>query len=203
MDDSDNKKIGILLNKTLLGENLYKITFIGKNGSCNNCLKKSKKNSNPFQGVDLFDTAEFLLKSSKHGGEFLQEIELLESRRKLAFKYESYLVASEISHLMDRNSKWLDEEVIRFQLVEISFDKLLENRYAPVVYLKFLFKLVELEGYPIRQDWIQELRSNQADIKKILSTTTQYSENYKDKLLIDNAKSSLLHWIRSNTDFYI
>jgi hypothetical protein len=104
---------------------------------------------------------------------------------------------------MDRNSKWLDEEVIRFQLVEISFDKLLENRYAPVVYLKFLFKLVELEGYPIRQDWIQELRSNQADIKKILSTTTQYSENYKDKLLIDNAKSSLLHWIRSNTDFYI
>jgi hypothetical protein len=76
------------------------------------------------------------------------------------------LVASEISHLIDRNSKWLDEEVIRYQLVESSFDKLLENRYAPVVYLKFLFKLVELEGYPIRQDWIQELRSNQADIKK-------------------------------------
>ena len=93
----------------------------------------------------------------------------------------------------------MDENEDRFILIERSFDSLLQGKQDSVIFLKFLFKFVEMEGYPVREDWFRSLH-NKKNVKTVLTNQTgSCVDNINEVLAI---LDSLILWMKESTDFY-
>jgi recombinational DNA repair protein (RecF pathway) len=194
---------GILLQKSNHGENLHKLEVIDHQGICQTLLCKHRQKNDPFNGINIFDTMECNLTKSKTSSLFANNFHLISSRKSIAREYKRFSTACKISTILCNNSKWLDENPDRFKTVNNAMDALLNHsQKSSTIYLKFLFNLIDLEGYPIRQEWIPSLKNSNLEIKPILSKPISECDP-DDENKITPLIDSLTIWITQKTDFYI
>lgn len=186
----------IILDKLQIGEDLLKLSCIQEEGFCTVFLKKGLKRA---LGFDLFDSVEISTSVNKQNAPFIREVQLLKSRRSISADYEAFQAACDIASFINKNASWMDENGERYQLVGNSLDALLGGKHCAIIYLKFLFKLSDMEGYPVRQEWFNSL-SNKSLAKSILVNPTPIHCEVGD--LLDELRYSLNYWLKSSTDFY-
>jgi hypothetical protein len=91
-----------------------------------------------------------------------------------------------------------------FNLCEQSLDAFTERPQPEIVHLKSLYRLLQIEGYPVAESWWPQLNSGlKTEARELLNQPTPDTVN---QTTIDNSKvliESLLNWLQRETDFVL
>ncbi len=195
----------LVLSLAPSGESYQKITALSAESGCFLCLKRASK-KNPLKNApDLFDTAEIEIETARNGNtRFVRDYRTLHRRCQLGTSYRTLRCASEFVKLIARNAPLMGDYPLLFQLTEQSLDAFAERPHPEIVHLKSLYRLLQAEGYPVRESWWPQLA---ADLKtpavELLNQPTP-EEASEEKLQTALALTeSICKWLQQETDFVL
>lgn len=114
--------------------------------------------------LDLFDEAELWLDSSNQGRTwFIKEHRHLLRHPGLGRSYEALRTAADLASLVTRNPVPDESRATIAALLRQSLGALDAGARPDLVWLKALFSFLRDEGYPVKQDWWQQLAAPDRD----------------------------------------
>jgi len=161
----------LVLSRKPHGENFLNYRLLtAEEGLVTALLRQSRKH--PERPPDLFETIDGHLEQGKgEGPYFLQSYESCRERSAIARQYKRLETASHFTRFLLHNLPHMPygEEV--FDLVERAFDHWAGGKPDQLVYIKVLFLLARLEGFPVKEDWLAGLDpERQALVLTLLKT---------------------------------
>jgi recombinational DNA repair protein (RecF pathway) len=187
------------------GESYQKITALSADLGCFFCLKRFSKKSPLKNAPDLFDTAEIELESARNGNtRFVRDYRTLHRRSQLGASYHTLTCAAEFAKLIARNAPLMGDYPLLFKLCEQSLDAFAESPHPEIVHLKSLYKLLQAEGYPVRESWWPQLTTSiKAQSRELLNQPTP-DEASEDQIKTALALTeSICNWLQRETDFVL
>jgi recombinational DNA repair protein (RecF pathway) len=187
------------------GESYQKITALSAASGCFFCLKRSSKKSPLKIAPDLFDTAEIELETARSGStRFVRDYRTLNRRDSLGASYQKLRCAAEFVKLIARNAPLMGDYPLLFQLCEQSLDAFAERPYPEIVHLKSLYRLLQAEGYPVRESWWPKISSgNQNAARDLLNQPTPNEASASMLQLAEELTESICRWLQRETDFIL
>ena len=187
------------------GESYQRITALSANSGCFVCLKRSSK-KHPLQDApDLFDTAEIDLETARSGNtRFVRSYRTLHRRSQLGASYRTLSCVAEFAKLIARNAPLMADYPLLFQLTEQSLNAFCERPHPEIVHLKSLYKLLQAEGYPVRESWWPQLGSKaKAQATELLNQPTPDAANEDQLKSAVLLIESMCRWLERETDFVL
>ncbi|HET7535466.1 MAG TPA: hypothetical protein VFJ90_03375 [Candidatus Didemnitutus sp.] len=115
--------------------------------------------------LDVFDEAELWLESSNQGRTwFIKEHRRITHRPGLGRSYETLQAAARLATLILRNPVPDESRTAIAALLRQSVGALEQGARPDLVWLKALFCLLRDEGYPVKQQWWQQLTGADRDV---------------------------------------
>jgi recombinational DNA repair protein (RecF pathway) len=187
------------------GESYLKITALSADSGAFFCLKRLSKKNPHKDAPDIFDTAEIELETARSGStRFVRDYRTLNRRNALGTSYRKLHCASEFFRLIAHNAPLMGDYSNLFNLCEQSLDAFTERPQPEIVHLKSLYRLLQIEGYPVAESWWPQLNSGlKTEARELLNQPTPDTVN---QTTIDNSKvliESLLNWLQRETDFVL
>lgn len=123
------------------------------------CLQRVSTKTGPRSaGLDLFDEAEFFLETSNQGRTwFIKEVRVHARHAAIGRSYETLRFASAFTALVARNPVAGESRPRIAALLRQALAAFDEAPRPDLVYFKSLYCFARDEGYPVRQQWWQEL----------------------------------------------
>lgn len=128
----------------------------------------AKKGQNP-AALDIFDHCDCVLEPFSNDNLYsLKEVDLIRHYGGIGKRYASLVWASRLARLLWHNSLFLEGSEALFELCLKAFEAF-ELAAAPeLIYLKALYKWLQLEGYPVKQQWLTNCVHGQEDLRRLL-----------------------------------
>src|SRR5258708_22352605 len=122
--------------------------------------------------VDLFDEVHLDLESSNQGRTwFLKDAQLITRSGGIGRSYETLAAASRLATLIARNTVHEESREPVASLLRQAFSSFGSAASPHAVFFKSLYCFARDEGYPVRQDWWQNLPpAARAEAAKLLNT---------------------------------
>jgi hypothetical protein len=129
------------------------------------CLRRvSTKAASAVPPLDLFDEAELWLESSTQGRTwFVKEHRHLVRRPGLGRSYEALNAAAQLARLVLRNPVPDESRAAIVALLRQTLSALESGARPDLVWFKALFCFLRDEGYPVKQQWWQQLPAADRD----------------------------------------
>lgn len=197
--------VGFVLNRQASGSDAFEqITLLSEEHGVLLCLRRiPKKAAGQSSPLDLFDEAEMSLESSNEGRTwFIREHRHLTRRPGLGRSYDALQTAARISGLLTRNPVPDESRVQIAALLRQSLDSLEGGGRPDIVWLKTLYRFLREEGYPVKQDWWQQLASTDRDTSAHL-LNRPLAEQAADPATVFRISSRLEQWVRGDTEIRI
>jgi recombinational DNA repair protein (RecF pathway) len=123
------------------------------------CLRRLATKSSPTSTIlDLFDEAGLWLESSNEGRTwFIKEARVLKRHEAIGRSYDTLRLASAFAAVIERNPVHEESRAGVYGLVRQTFTAFGSTPRADLVYLKALYCFARDEGYPVKQEWWQEM----------------------------------------------
>lgn len=187
------------------GESYQKITALSADSGCFFCLKRFSKKSPLKNAPDLFDTAEIELEATRSGNtRFVRDYRTLHRRSQLGASYRTLTCVSEFVKLIARNAPLMGDYPLLFKLCEQSLDAFAERPHPEIVHLKSLYKLLQVEGYPVRESWWPQLGSGiKAQATELLNQPTPDEASEAQIKTAADLTESICNWLQRETDFVL
>lgn len=162
-------------------------------------LRRSRR-SKPVLALDLFDHASVVLESSDQGHTwFLMDGRLLRRLEGLGRSYARLAAASALARLALRNPIASESRPGLYRLLHAAFAALAETDRPDVVLLKSLYRFARDEGYPVRQQWREDLpASDQATLDLVLERPVR--EVAVPPEAVERLHRKLGDYLRANTE---
>ena len=161
---------------------------------------KRLSNSKTSPLPDLFDDIDgFTYISSEQSPKFLHDFQIIKRRLNLIKRYDAFQIASEIADKIIKNARNI-EDIPRLYFYTHKAIDALDSLLSPqAVRIKFLYALTKQEGYPVIEDFYENLsKPMQQLFAYIVKTPT------KDMPEIDSRAEAIadkfVDWIKFNTD---
>ncbi len=197
---------GFILNRTVDREKFWRIVILTQEFGTVTCLlrisTKSKTNIVP----DLFDEAEILLEKPKAKNtselRFAKEYYLINRNSGISKSYASLSAASKFASVLAKNEFAPDSAEDIFALCKTTFLALTEKPNPEACYLKVLWTLARHGGYPVKEDWLENLSpDDRRDVIKVLHTPLEsISSNVHD---VERYVHSLESWLEHEHQFIV
>lgn len=150
--------------------------------------------------LDLFDEAEFWLESSNQGRTwFIKEHRLQQRPAGLGRSYDSLRCASALATLLLRNPVPDESREPIAQLLRQTFAALASHARADVIWLKTLFCFLRDEGYPVKQQWWQDLPAADRDAAVQVLNQPLAGQD-PETALVSRLTRSLEDWLKRETE---
>lgn len=164
----------ILGRQTSGSDNFEQLTAFSEEHGVLLCLARLPKSSPPSARrnsaapsearLDLFDETELSLESSSQGRTwFIKEHRLVRRFTGLGRSYDALRTAAALAALITRNPVPDESRVPIAALLRQSLASLEGGARPDLVWLKSLFVFLRDEGYPVKQQWWQQLASPDRD----------------------------------------
>jgi len=123
------------------------------------CLRRlTTRPAGPAVALDLFDEADFFFESSNQGRTwFIREVRLLGRHADIGQSYDTLRLACGFAATLARNPGSEEGRARVYDLARRTFAAFNGARRSDLVYLKGLYSFARDEGYPVKQDWWQNL----------------------------------------------
>ena len=123
------------------------------------CLLRLATKSTPGSALlDLFDETDLRLETSNEGRTwFIKEARVLRRNDAIGRSYESLRLASAFVAIIARNPVHEESREGVYHLLQQTFAAFGSADRPDLVYLKALYCFARDEGYPVKQEWWQEL----------------------------------------------
>ena len=189
----------IALGHELRGENYIAYRLLSlERGTVIGLVRRSKK-PNTQSNIDLFDEGEFRieLKPGSFSG-FIKDAQVERKRTLLARNYESFKAASRLANIIVANPAHDENLVGIFDLLSKGLDAWESESNPHATYLKCLYLYCRHEGYPVKEEWAQQLPAGEKTfISQVLNLPL--SELNEEKEALKQAIDSLELYIRHHT----
>lgn len=187
------------------GESFLKLHLLTVEHGVFLCLKRVAKKSGRSPTPDLFDQCVVKLELSKQGTlHFVTDYELIKRRETIGQRYQSLQDASSLSRLLVQNAAHLPESEALFSLTSQALDAFATGKASEVVLFKALFRLLQDEGYPVRESWWPGLpRDLQAIAKRLLLEPAPEKLPEPAKVAYREIHQNLQDWMRQRTDLLL
>ncbi len=149
---------GIILKREPSGEKFERLYLLSEERGLLPLLMRrpgAKRNSTL---PDIFDRVEFLV-DDKPGSDFsfVREARILRKRTALGASYAALVRASEFALILHRNLPRDIRAKGVYELFETALEAWERGLQPDIVFFKSLFLLARGEGYPIQQEWLNQL----------------------------------------------
>lgn len=193
----------LVLRKEPSGESFLKLHLFGPELGCRLCLKRvATKNRSQHAALDLFDTAEVQIQSSKQGNAlFVGEYQIIRRRSEIGLNYRTLRYASDLSKLLIHNGEHMPDLPTLYQLTERGMDAFAKRLEPSVVFLKSIYLILKDEGYPVREFWWPEVPLQvRKSTRKLLAEPCPESLAPEIRAHCELAIHNLLQWLLRETD---
>ena len=168
------------------------------------CLKRvSTGKKKPGTQPDLFDTAEIQLQPAKSGNQtlFVQDYRLLCNRGNIGHSYNCLLQAANYATLLIRNATHMPDPEALFELAERTCDAFNSGKAPQIVFLKGLYLLLQTEGFPLREDWLQGLPAKaRKEACALVQNPIEEAPSTKSLETCESITEDLSRWLQRETD---
>lgn len=187
------------------GESYQKITALSAESGCFLCLKRASKKAPLKNAPDLFDTAEIELETARNGNtRFVRDYRTLHRRSQLGNSYRTLNCVAEFVKLVAHNAPLMGDYPLLYQLCEQSLDAFAERRHPEIVHLKSLYRLLQAEGYPVRESWWPQLASKiKQPATELLNQPTPEEASEDTLKTAATLTESIRDWLQRETDFVL
>lgn len=193
---------GIILNKAL-GKQCWRLQAITPESGLITCFQHQSKKMGKAVSPDLFDSAALLLKSARSGTtRFVEEYHLLQRRTSLATHYKNFLWATRFAKILLKNPLHSEATEELYMLTQTALGHWEKNKQGAAIYLKALYRLILLEGLPIKEDWIPRLPKEERKILLTLLNNPINSIPETDESIHKGLTSSLEQWMGQHTEIH-
>ncbi len=194
---------GFLLSKEASGESYQRYQVFTAEHGLLLCLKRISTRKTIKIQPDLFDRAQLELEKPQSGvAWFLREYTVVARHTGIARNYKTFLNASEFAAALLKNLAHVETFEKLFSLAAIAFESWEKGHDADVVLLKSLYLFARQEGYPVKEDWWQNLSAQEREQSaRILNKKIELLETGDPACpdLLDNLKD----WITQKTDILL
>ncbi len=150
--------------------------------------------------LDVFDEAELWLESSNQGRTwFIKEHRQLARRPGLGRSYETLQAAARLATLLLRNPVPDESRAPVAALLRQSLGVLEQGARPDLVWLKALFCLLRDEGYPVKQQWWQQLPAAERDAAAQILNQPVADQN-PPASDVTRLTRQLEDWVRAETE---
>jgi recombinational DNA repair protein (RecF pathway) len=196
---------GVVLNRQPGGSDTFEqITVFSEEHGVLLCLRRlPRKAAGHSSPLDLFDEAELSLESSNEGRTwFIREHRHLTRRPGLGRSYEALQTAARISGLLTRNPVPDESRQPVALLLRQSLDSLETGGRPDIVWVKALYRFLREEGYPVKQDWWQQLPPADRDLAAPLLNRPLAEQSFEPSV-VHRIAQRLEQWVRGDTEIKI
>jgi hypothetical protein len=165
------------------------------------CLRRiSTKAASATPPLDLFDEAELWLESSNQGRTwFIKEHRHLTRRPGLGRSYAALQVAAQLARLVQHNPIPDESRPSIGALLRQTLASLEAGARPDLVWFKALFCFLRDEGYPVKQQWWQQLGSTERDTATQMLNQPIAQQN-PEPALVARLTQRLQDWIAGDTE---
>jgi len=191
---------GIVLNKAL-SEQCWRLQVITPESGLITCFQRQSKKMGKAVSPDLFDSAALLLKSARSGStRFVEEYHLLQRRTSLATHYKNFLWATRFAKILLKNPLHSEASAELYTLMQTALSHWEDGKQGATIYLKALYRLILLEGLPIKEDWIVRLSEEERNSLLTLLNSPIHSLPKTDESIHKELAAGLEEWMGQHTD---
>lgn len=150
--------------------------------------------------LDLFDEAELALESSSQGRTwFIKEHRHLRRHPGIGRSYEALRAAAALAGLVSHNPVPDESRAPIAALLRQSLAALEAGARPDLVWLKALFLFLRDEGYPVKQDWWQQLPAAERDAAARILHQPIAGQS-PDAALVARLTQRLHDWVATDTE---
>jgi hypothetical protein len=190
---------GIVLSKGL-SEQCWRLQVITPESGLLTCFQKHPKKTGKSVAPDLFDGASLLLKSNRLGTtHFVDEYHLLQRRTQLAIRYKNFMWATRFTKILLNNPIHTEGTPDLYTLMNTALNHWEEEKHGAAIYLKALYRLIRLEGFPVKESWLLSLPPSKQKCVLALLNTPIRSLPDEECCSHETLTSSLERWVAQHT----
>lgn len=192
---------GILLGRELSGERHWKLTLLSPEHGVVVCLWRASRKPEADK-PDLFDRAEIDWAAADGGVSFASNYRVLQRQSFLMGNYQRLALACRMALLLTRNPPPVGSAAPVLHLCETVLAALGERPFPEAAYCKFLWQWMRMEGYPVREQWLEELAEEmRSRAAKVLSQSLDQQTAGTEE--IAGLARSLERWMREECQFVL
>ncbi len=189
----------IVLNKENRAENYLSFTLFSKDlGICYAMIKVSRNKNNPLP--DFFNEISVECNKGNFGNNyFIKSINSIESLNNFHKNYKGLLECTKLAQCLIRNASHLEDFSPAYKDFVLALKAYITATDPRLVNIKWLYKFARNEGYPIKEDFAQNLSAQYQEIfVQIINTPSSQCNIAKED--IGFIYDKLSHWLNYNTD---
>ncbi len=191
---------GIILKREPSGEKFERLYLLAGERGLVPLLMRRPGAKRSFSLPDIFDQVELLV-DHKPGSDFsfVREARILRKRTVLGTSYPALARASEFALILHRNlPREVPAEAI-YELFETALDAWERGLQPDIVFFKSLYLFARGEGYPILQEWLNQLSDpGRREAKSLVNLPVQ--DQTLDPKQVKAWIVKLKHYIAHHTD---
>ncbi len=198
--------IGYVLDRVVHGEKYWRVTLITREFGVRACLVRISLGAKNKQICvpDLFDEVEIVLPSSKAGLAsdlvVAKEYRVLQKSKGISRDYDVLIYASQWTYVLAKNQFSADFAGTLYELAVKVLNVFSEKPLPAATYFKGLWMLVKMAGYPIKEDWFENLAYDEREAATQLLTTPLESLQMDGRML-KHIVSRLERWLTYTHQF--
>ncbi len=150
---------GLVLSRRPPGDRFQPYSILTAEHGVLTCLRRlAARSTSTTAMLDLFDEADLFLESSNQGRTwFIREARLLGRLAAIGRSYDTLRLASAFAAILVRNRGPEEGRARVYELARRTLAAFDAAARSDLVYLKGLYRFARDEGYPVREDWWQNL----------------------------------------------
>lgn len=182
-------------------DNFEQLTAFSEEHGALLCLRRvSTKAATGAPPLDLFDEAELALESASQGRTwFIKEHRHLRRYPGIGRSYDTLRAAAALASLVSRNPVPDESRTPIVALLRQSLAALETAARPDLVWLKALFIFLRDEGYPVKQQWWQQLGSTDRDAAAQILNHPIAGQT-PDPILVAQLTQRLEAWVAGDTE---
>jgi recombinational DNA repair protein (RecF pathway) len=179
------------------GESFQRLSLLTSEDTALQAMHRiSKKKPAP----DLFETIEAHLEKGNKGGLFLKDWVTHQRRIGIGNNYQALCCASEFANFLLLNLRHADSFTDLYELTCNAYNAWNAGKAPQCTLFKAYYKLLQGEGYPVRQEWLATLPADQQTSALHFLKTPLAEVNQSDDEL-NTICQSLKKWITTQAEW--
>ena len=191
------KDQGCLLRKSPSGEHYNLLVFfLRENGLQMILTRRRTKTSIAVNDPDLFESGEVNIeKKGDNKPGFLKEFIPQSRYPGIAKKYRSLEAASRLTRFYEKNLVHMEFYDAAWELLHTALESFSQKEQSGVILLKSLFVFAKLEGYPVKDDWLERFpESTKCKLWQLIRSPVDS---------VDVDPSNVTNWITALEQYFI
>jgi len=193
---------GILIEHTPKGESYELLKFISRENGLFSALWRSSGKKQK-ERLDLFDWGHWQFHHSKKGDTwFLQEHNKEQPYFNLSKHYKNFLAATDWCHFLGKNLAFCEWNETFYETLTAALKALSEGTDPDVILLKCYYSFAKIEGYPVKEAWLQGLSAEPQQKARHYLTTPLSQLKLEPEHALDILER-LKTWLKGYTELII